>query len=493
MSPEERTGLAGSTARGMAWALAASVSGRAIAAIALIVLARLLTPEDFGLVAIALVVITYLETVGDLGAGAALVYWPRRQDDAAQLAFFINLAAGLAWGISMFLAAPWLAGFFDRPDSVWILRAMAVTFPVKALGNAHDMLLQKHLRFRERMLPEVGMGAAKGAIAIALALAGWGAWSLVVGHIAGTFAWTLVLWRVEPWRPGARLPTDLLAPMLRYGRGLVAVNILAAVVHHADLVIVGRMLGTVPLGFYQVAQKVPEMTITVLIWVAGRVLFPAFARIHAVGGDVGGAYLASIRYVTILTIPAAVGLLLLAEPIMEVVFGPKWAPAAPILQGLAVYLGIRSVGSQAGDVLKGTGRTGLLAGLAAAKAVLVVPVLLMAGRIDAPTVAWAMAGTAVATTALNLGAVRWLDGPPVGAALRAAAPAVAASAVMTAVLLAWTAWVLTPAGAGGLAAAIGVGTLGYAAAAWTLFPDVLRRAASVLRGDATPVSEEVRA
>lgn len=487
---EERSTLGSDAARGMAWALAAAVGGRTISAVGLVVLARILTPEDFGLVAIAIVVVTYLETLGDFGVGAALVYWPRREADAAQLAFLVNLATGAAWGIGMALAAPWLADFFGRPDSVGILRAMALTFPLKALGNAHDALLQKELRFRARLVPELGMGAVKAVIAVALAMAGWGVWSLVLGHLVGLAIWTTLLWRVEPWRPGTRVPTDLAGPMLRYGRGLVAVNVLAAVVHHADLVVVGRMLGAVPLGFYQVAQKVPEMSITVLIWVAGRVLFPAFARIHASGEDVGPAYLASIQYVTLLALPAAVGLLILAEPLTIVVFGPKWAPAAPILQGLAVYLGIRSIGSQAGDVLKGTGRTGLLAGLAGAKAVILVPVLVVAGGFDAPTVAWAMAAIAVATTWLNLSAVRWLEGPPVAAALRAAGPATAASAIMAATVAGWTRWILDPGSVPGLVAAVAIGAASYAVAVVVLFPDILRRATRTFRGAPAPPTEE---
>ncbi|MDX1622829.1 MAG: lipopolysaccharide biosynthesis protein [Gemmatimonadota bacterium] len=486
----ERAGVAGAAARGMAWAMAAAVSGRVISVVGLVVLARLLAPEDFGLLAIALVIVTYLETLGDLGVGAALVYWPRRAEEAARLAFAVNVVTGAAWGLAMILAAPWLAGFFERPDAVWIIRAMALSFPVKALGNAHDALLRKELRFRARMLPEVGMGAAKAAVAIALAAGlGWGAWSLVVGHLAGLAVWTAVLWRVEPWRPGGPLPLDLFGPMLRYGRGLVAVNVLAAVVHHADLVVVGRMLGATALGFYQIAYKVPEMSIAMLIWVAGRVLFPAFSRIHAAGEDVGRAYVASIRYVSLMSLPAAVGLVLLAEPIVTVVFGSKWAPAAPMLQALAVYIGLRSVGTPAGDVLKGTGRTGLLAGLALVKAIILVPALIWAGGFDASAVAWTMAAVAVVTTTLNLGVVQWRYGVPVPVALRGAAPGGAASAIMAAAVLGWTRWVASAGSVIGLAAAVLVGALVYVGAVGALFPDILSRAKRTLLADTPPLAE----
>jgi len=393
------------TVRQLTWALTATLAGRLLSFVGLVVLARFLAPEDFGLFATALVFVTYVETIGDLGTGAALVYWPDRPRDAAQLTFAVNVLMGCAWFVVAQGAALSVARFFQNADAAPVLQAIAWVLPIKFLGQTHDAWLQRDIRFRARALPEVALALAKLVLSIGLAVRGFGVWSLVWGQIGGQLAWTAGVWLLVPWRPGWRIPLDLLGPMLRYGRGLIAVGVLSAIVHHADLVIVGRMLGTTELGWYRVASRLPELAIALMVWVAGKVFFPTFARLNADGGGrLGEAYLSVLRYLTILSLTAAAVLFFAAEPIVVVLFGEAWRPAAPILRGLSVYAGLRASGSQAGEVFKATGHTGWLARLAVLKAVLMVPALVLAARIDATAVAWALAGVTALTAAISLGA-----------------------------------------------------------------------------------------
>jgi len=394
--------LARRTVRGMLWSFLALGSRRLITLASLVALARLLAPEHFGVVAFALVFITYVETLGDLGTGAALIYWESRREDAAQVTFFFNLVMGFVWFALASLAAAPVADFFHSPEGAPILRAMALSFVIKGLGNTHDALCRKDLRFKARLVPEAAFATVKGVVAVALAALGWGAWSLVWGQLVGLGTWTLLLWLVQPFRPRLALPTDLVRPMLAYGRGIVAVNVLAAVVHHADLLIVGRMLGVATLGVYQMATKIPELTITTVVSTTSKVLFPAFAKLQSESGRLGAAYLTVLRSMALLTVPAAATLVLVARPLVEVLLGEAWLEAVPILRALAVYACLRSLGSHAGDLLKATGRPGLLAGLGVLKAGLLLPVLLLAARRGAVAVAWAMAGVTLVILLLNL-------------------------------------------------------------------------------------------
>jgi lipopolysaccharide exporter len=292
--------------------------------------------------------------------------------------------------------------------------------------------VQKDLRFGARFVPEVVQAGVKAVLAVLLAWAGLGVWSLVLAQLAGVAAWTLALWRVVPWRPAWRWPGDLLVPMLAYGRGIVVINVLAAVTHHADLVIVGRRLGVEALGFYQIAYKVPEMSIAILIWAASRVLFPTLVRIQAEGKEIRDAYLTSLRYTSLLTVPMAVGLAVLARPLVRTLFGAPWDPAVPLLQALALYLGLRSLSIPAGDVFKAIGRPGLLAGISLIKAAVLLPVLVFLSGFGAAAVAAGLAAVTVLTLALSLGIVaRWT-----GATARATWHALEASVVGSAVMAA---------------------------------------------------------
>jgi PST family polysaccharide transporter len=486
------TGLARATAWGVVWAFAASALSRLAWLAALAVLARLLAPEDFGLFAFGLVFLTYLETIGDLGTGQALIHWPRRTADAAHLTFYANLAMGVLWFALAQAAAPWVAAFFRSPDGEPVIRVLAVSFLIRALGNTHDALCQKELRFKARLIPETALTAGKGLLAVALAFAGFGLWALVWGQLAGLVLQTIALWAIVPWRPGGRWPGDLVRPMLVYGRGIIAVNVLAAVVHHADLVVVGRMLGTTALGFYQMATKVPEVAVTLAVWVVGRVLFAAFSRAHAAGRDLARGYLAALRYVSLVTVPAAAGLFAVAEPLVRSLFGDAWLPTVPILRALAVYVGLRSVGSHAGDVLKATGRTGLLAGLAVAKAVVLVPLLIAAGRVSPVAVAATLAAVTGATALVNLLVVARLVRVRPRELAAALSTSLAATAAMAAALAAWRLWGPELGPLADLAAQVPLGGAVYLGVVLALDAGAVREAAASLRrpaeGEAEPVA-----
>ena len=431
----ETTNLGNTAARGLIWTLLATIGGRVVTLISLALLARLLVPADFGLLALALTFITYVETVGDLGTGIALIYWPSREKEAAQVTFCVNLAMGFSWLALSYYLAPWVAGFFHSPAALPILRALAWSFPLKALGNTHDALSLKWMRFKLRLLPELGMASTKAVLSVLLAFSGYGVWSLVFGQLVGIAVWTLSLWTLIPWRPAARVPIDLVGPMLRYGRGIVAVNVLAAVLHHADLVVVARMLGAATLGFYQMAYKVPEMTVTLLMRTASKVLFPTFSKLQKDERLMWDAYLETLRYVSLMIVPASVGLFLLAEPIVLSLFGEVWRPAVPLLRALAVYAGARGLGTHSGDILKATGRPGLLAAIGVFKAILLVPVLVIAARTSALAVATALAGVASVGSIFNILLVCRLLSIPAREAFQKLFPGLVTGGAVTIVLV----------------------------------------------------------
>lgn len=482
-SPRE-TGLA--AGKGAAWAFASTLLSRLVSLAALAVLTRLLTPTDFGTLALALVFITYAETIGDLGSGAALIHWPGRREEASSTVFWVGMAMGWFWWIVAQLAAPWLAEFFHRPESASILRVLAFTFPIKALGSTHDALCQKDLHFRRRMAAESALFIGKAIVSIGLALGGWGVWSLVFGQLTGTLLWVIALWRVVPWRPSVELAPEVMAPLLRYGRAIVAVNVIAAIVHHTDLIVVGRMQGTDELGLYQIAYKIPEISVALLIWVVGKVLFPAFSRVQTSRQAVRQLYLQALRLIGSLAMPAAAGLFLLAAPIVEVFFGPRWLPAAPMLQGIAVYMGLRALGSHAGDVLKGTGRPGLLAMLGVIKAMVLIPVIFWAGGISAAAVAWSMAGVTVITVGLNLWIVSRLLEIPSRRFVAALGPMLLPLSGMVGVLILWlklcpgdSPWLR-------LVVALPLGAVTYLAGLSMALPEVVKQIRSYLGRGTVP-------
>lgn len=473
--------LGARTARGVLWSVFSTGAGRALSVVSLALLARLLAPAEFGLFAFALLFLTYLETIGDLGTGMALIHWPGKREEAAQTTFVVSVGMAVVLFLSAQLLAPTVARFFHTPSGEPILRVLAVSVLIKGLGNTHDALCRKGLRFKARVVPELGLTVLKAAVAIPLALAGFGVWSLVWGQLAGVTVWTLALWRIVDWRPRWNWPSRTARSMFAYGRGIVALNVLAAIVHHVDAVIVGRWLGVAALGFYQLAYRIPEMVIVLLVRQVSIVLFPALSSAHAAGASVRATYLAALRYASLLALPAGAVMVVLAGPLVRTVFGPQWAPAVPILQALGVYVSLRSIGTHAGDVLKATGRPGLLAGLALAKAAVLIPVLVAAAPRGAVAVAVALAAITALTTLLDLAVVHRLEGIGWRQSLEALRPAALAAASVT---LACTGWLrVAPAHSatatllGGLATA----AVAYGVALRVVAPEVPVRALALTR------------
>jgi O-antigen/teichoic acid export membrane protein len=427
------------TFRAALWVLVSSTGKRLLTLLGLMLLARVLAPHDFGLLGFAMIYLSFVEVIGDIGAGAALVYWPNRREDAAQASFVVNVIMGTFWCCTTLLVAPLVADYFNAPNGTLILQALAVSSLIKALGNTHDALAQKDLKFKERSIPEMAVTGVKSAVALLLAWFGFGVWSLVWGHLAGLVAWTVLLWVVVPWRPSFHIPRDLFAPMLRYGRHIVAVQMLSALMFHIDVVVLGRFLGITALGLYQMAARIPDSTVMVLIWVAAKALFPTFSKMHAEGADVKGALLVAARCVSSVTLPAAFGLFWLAGPIMLVFFGEQWASAAPIMAILALYVGTRGF-DEFGNVLKSTGRTKTLVWLAVLKAVMLVPAVIYGATISATAVAAALAivsGIGAAIAIIIAARIIGVSLPSIALAYSRSSTAVA---VMSGALWMWMRW-----------------------------------------------------
>jgi PST family polysaccharide transporter len=458
-------------AAGLIWTVTAMVGTRLVTLAGLAVLARLLAPNDFGLLAFSLAYITYVTAIGDLGTGAALIYWPSRNDDAAQVTFIVSVVTGCMWLAGTILFAPAIAAFFDNPAGASVLVALAWSVPIQALGSTHDALCRKSLRFRAWSGPELALAAAKTTVSIVLALAGFGVWSLVWGHLAGHALRTVMLWMIVPWRPTLTMPWRTAGPMFRYGRSIVALNMLSALVHHSDLLIVGRLLGVTALGFYQMAAKIPEMAITLLVRAVSQVLFPALSRACAQGTDAVGTYLTTLRGVALCTIPAAVVLVVMAEPLVSLAFGPQWLPSVPVAQALAVVACLRALGTPGGDLLKASGRPGALVLLAAAKAVVLIPVLMIAAPGGMVSVAVALIGITAVTAVLDVVVACVLTGAPgrsvlvaMGAGVRAGIAVATSLALVDASLPSATPPVFVP-------VALAIGFIAYAWAIRVVSPE----------------------
>jgi PST family polysaccharide transporter len=235
---------------------------------------------------------------------------------------------------------------------------LAINFFVQALGATHDSLARKELDYRTRTISDMGDVVIRGVTGIVLALLGFGAWALVIGYLVGSIIRTAVLWAKIPWRPQRRFSRAHLRDLVGFGGVLTLVDVAAAIGHNMDYLFVGRVLGSAQLGLYTIGFRLPELIIINLAIVAGDVLFPAYAALDP--GRLREGFLVSLRYIGLIVFPMAAVLVVLARPVVLVLFGDQWEPSIATMQILSVYAVLATLNIPAGVIYKVTRRARIL-------------------------------------------------------------------------------------------------------------------------------------
>lgn len=325
------------------------------------VLARLLTPAEFGLVSLASIVIVVMTYLQESGLGTAVI---RQRDDlecavATMWVFMVTMSIVLYFCV--FGTAPLLARAFDQPQLTDVVRVLALVVVIRALGSTAGTLLERTLAFRSRTMGDLAGAVVQAAVSIPLAVAGLGVWSLVLGQLASTVAIMSTYWALAPLHPNPRLADwSMLRQLSRYGRHVTIGNVLGLVNANVDNVVIGKLLGTTSLGFYAAAWRVANLPALGLGYIIGRVMFPAYATIQDDLPAFRRAYVMNVQRVALVSLPAALGILICADPIITGLLGAKWEPAVSPLRILGVFGLIRSFSATAGAVFQAAGRPQLV-------------------------------------------------------------------------------------------------------------------------------------
>jgi PST family polysaccharide transporter len=454
-----------------------------------VVLARILTPKDFGTVAAATAVILYFDVVLDMGVGAALIYEQQRgTTDRVQTAFTLNLiVTTVLTGIGL-IATPALAAFFSLQAQENVFRALFVYLFIRGLGQVQDSMLQRDMRFGRRGYVEIARGVVRASVSIALAVAGFGVWALVGGLLAGELTATSLSWVLVGFKPRLMIDKTVVRAIMGFGLVFIALKIFDAIALDSDYLVVGHALGPTELGYYTIAYRFPELALTSLYWIFGTVAFPLYAQARARGHDVSGAIqLRVLRLIAVFSFPAGVLLALLSRDIIYVVFSAKWAPAITPMVLISLTTAVMSIGFSSGDLFPALGRPGTLLVLNAPLTILlVVAYVFIVPYGIAAVAATHLIGSLIAQLA-RLGLVKRIFGTGFLAQLRAMWPGVCA--VIGVLILAGPLRLLLPHGAVSLIVLAIAGMLGAGAGLLLGSPATV----SELRGLATAARGPARA
>jgi O-antigen/teichoic acid export membrane protein len=340
---ESMTDAAGSGApmretatRGFAWTGGQTIVARLCSFLGFVVLARILGPHDYGIVALANVFVAFLGIFAAAGYSQALVQRRAVDDLDLDTIFWIGLGTSVGLTVLMVAAAWPLADIFHEPQLRPILQLLAPSFIFVALGSTHQAVLQRRLAFRSIAMASMVANVVGTAVGIAMALTGFGVWSLVVQTPLGILLTSLGVVFRSGYHPSLRLSFERFWPLLDLSRHYVGSTIMLFFNVRTDDFLIGSVLGSRLLGVYTIGYRTLLIMLEVLAGTVRQVAFPVFARLQDDTERLRRAYESTTRLCAAAAFPVFLFLVAAAPDVVHVVFGDKWAAAAPVLRILSV-------------------------------------------------------------------------------------------------------------------------------------------------------------
>ena len=322
-----------------------------------VVLARLLTPRDFGVVAVAMVVMVVAWQLTDLGTSAVIIQRDVVDDALVSSLFYFNLLLGASLTVVTVAVASPLAAALGQPHAAPAIKVLASVSFLGAVGNMHYALLRRTMKFGRLATINIANAVVNGVLGISLAVAGAGIWALVAGAVSGVVLTTAACWWSEPWRPSAKFSLRPLREAARFSIEFFWSNTLAVVFGQLDKVIISRVLGSAPLGTYTVAQRTVTSPVSAVSGAVSTVSFSTFARGQNNPEMLRSGATRAAGVVALVVLPSMVGFAVLAEDAVATVYGSRWETAIPVIQVLAPVAALQAISCVTESVMQAMGRS----------------------------------------------------------------------------------------------------------------------------------------
>jgi PST family polysaccharide transporter len=345
---------------GTKWVAFANLFKQVLQILSLVVFARLLSPDDFGLFAILMIFVGFLLLFTDMGTASALIHIDDPGQKLLSSVFYFNLLVGVAFTLLLILLSEPIALFFDNARLAVALQIISLNFILVSAGIVQKANYEKALDFKPVTLIESFAVLVGITMGITAAVAGYGVYSLVVQTLMTSLVTTLLLWYSSKWRPLLYFSWPDIRSIWRYTANLSAFNFVNYFARNADNLLIGKFLGSSALGVYSLAYSIMLYPIQNISRVLLRILFPAFSHIKEDNEKFKKAYLRAIFFIALVSFPIMGGLIVVADPLVEVFFGEKWANLSIILMLLAPVGIIQSIGTTNGSIYMAKGNTPLL-------------------------------------------------------------------------------------------------------------------------------------
>lgn len=339
------------------WRMMERFGAHGVTFIVEIVLARLLDPKVFGVLALVTVFTAILQVFVDSGLGNALIQKKNADDLDFSSVFFFNIATCIFLYITIYFSAPFIAHYYEMEELVPIIRVMSVVIVISGVKNVQQAYVSKNLMFKKFFFSTLGGTIGAAVVGIAMAYLGYGIWALVFQNIFNQAIDTLILWMTIKWRPKFVFSWTRLKTLLKYGWKLLMSSLLEVLANNIRALVIGKLYTADQLAFYNRGQQFPQLIVANINSAIDSVLFPVLSNAQDDLVKVKRITRRAIKTSAYIMWPCMVGIAVCAEPLVELLLTAKWLPCVPFLRIYCVIFALYPIHTANLNAIKACGRS----------------------------------------------------------------------------------------------------------------------------------------
>ncbi len=322
--------------KGLLWSTIQNSGSQVFSLIIFLVLARLLTPETFGLIALANVFLAFMQIFRQQGFSKALVQRENLEPEHLDAAFWSQLIFGILLTGITFFSASLVASIFDQPKLIPILQCLSSIFIINSLNHVHNAILQREFAFKTLAMRSLFATVISGMVGIGMAFAGYGVWSLVASNITVELVALIVIWSAVDWRPKFSFSIKYFQDLFSFGMYVLAFKFIKFFDKRIDNLLIGYFLGEVALGYYAIAYRILEEMTQLLVKTINKVALPTFSRLQTEPERFRQLFYKTTQFTSIIAFPTYLGVIVFAPELTVTLFGKQWIPAIGVMQILSL-------------------------------------------------------------------------------------------------------------------------------------------------------------
>ena len=377
------------TLSGAKWGMLQKLTMQPIQLVYGMVLARLITPEEMGIVGLTAIFFAIAGQLASAGFGAALVRKIDRTEADCSTMFWFNLGMSLLMGLILFLLAPWFASFYNQPELLWLTRVSAIMMFVNSSASVHWTLYQCRRDFKTPAIVSCITSIAGMPVCLTLAWMGWGVWALMWQGIFTSLLSLSIVWCISPWKPRFLFSGTSFRYLFGFGSKLACSGLIHTVYQETTTFVIGKFYSPAQLGFYSRGRHVAALVPQTLSGILGSVTYPILSTLQNDDEILRRVYQKYIRFSTLIIAFGIACIISMARPMVQVLYGETWLPCALYLQIIALSYSTDHVASINLNMLMVKGRSDLFLRLEIIKKSISLAMILYAATISVEAICWA--------------------------------------------------------------------------------------------------------